>query len=116
MIYRNYIPGDFEKVVEICKQHKIDVPLQSLVFVAVDDNDAIQGVAGIRHEVFLEPLISDNPIVAGKLYKETLQYLKDKGIKNIKIYCDKSKVKQFEKVGFTQFEPDLIFMQKEIEV
>ena len=115
MTYRNYIPEDFEKIVAICRKHKIDVPVQSLVFVAVDDDDELQGVAGIRHDVFLEPLISENPVVAGKLYKETLKHLKDSGIKNVKIYCDKSKAKQFEKVGFTPFEPNLVFMQKEIQ-
>ena len=113
---RNYIPEDFAKIQALCFEHKINVPTKALVIVAEDDDkEEVQGFVGVTHEAFIEPLICENPLVAHTLYQEALKYLKQRGIKSVKLYCDKSKVKMFEKLGFREFEPGLIFMEKEIE-
>lgn len=114
MIYRNYIPEDKDQVKALCDQHGIDLPERSMLFVAEDDNGKIAGFSGIRGEIFLEPLISNNPIAAVKLFEKTIKHFRDSGVNRVRCICKPERKELFEKVGFRQIEEDKILMEKEV--
>ena len=86
MNYRYYLPEDKEQVEKLCDKYKIEVPKQSMVFVAA--NEKIHGFIGIKGEVFIEPLISENPLVTGNLFERAIKHLKLRGVKRIRCVCD----------------------------
>lgn len=114
MIYRNYIAEDKEQVLALCNKYGIDVPQKSMLFVAEDDQGKIKGIIGVRGEVFIEPLISDNPISAVKLYKEVIKYLKYGNVSRVRCICKEKFIKTYRKVGFEQIEKEKVIMEKEL--
>ena len=112
MNYRYYITEDLEQIEKLCDKHKIEVPKQSMVFVA--DNGKIHGFIGIKGEVFIEPLISENPLVTGNLFNKVIKHLKQRGVKKVRCICDSQNSKLFEKIGFNIIENDKVIMERRI--
>ena len=114
MIYRNYIAEDKKQIKELCEKYDIGLPERSMLFVAEDDNDKIVGFIGIKGEVFIEPLISENPVSAVKLFEKAIKHFKNSGIKTIRCICKKEFAETYKKAGFYQVEEEKILMEKEI--
>lgn len=114
MMYRNYIAEDKDEVIALCNKHGIDVPENSMLFVAEDENDKVVGICGIRAEFFIEPLISENPISAVKLFNKTIKHLQNSQIKRVRCICKEKFARTYEKVGFEQIEKHKIIMEKEL--
>jgi len=115
MNYRFYLPEDYKQIERLCDKYKIKVPKKSTVYVAVnDDNNKICGFIGIKGDVFIEPLISENSLVTINLFNKAIRHLKNRDIRNIRCVCSKEKVKLFEKIGFKEIEQNKIIMEKEL--
>lgn len=117
VVYRNYLPEDFEKIKAMCGQFNINVPMDAMVYVAVEDGgeeEKLFGMIGIKGNIFIEPLIATNPLVGRTLFNKALDSLIMRGLKTVRCICNKDKAKVFEKAGFKQIESDKIIMEKEL--
>lgn len=115
MIYREYIEQtDYEQVKALCDKHGLPFPHNTTLRVAVNESGKIEGLLGTQIRVFIEPLISENPIAAVRLYEQAVQVIKKIGANSIRCICNSEKKGLYEKVGFNQIENNKILMQKEI--
>ena len=112
LIYRNAIPEDYEQIRELCCKNDIAFPRNSHVIVA-EHGGVIVGLAGVKTEVFIEPLISENPIAAVKLFDRIEAAVKLSGAKRVRCIASLENEDRFVKVGFTTVENNKIIMQKE---
>lgn len=114
MDYRQYIPNDRPEVVKLCDKFKIEFPDNSLVFVAFNPHKhKIEGLIGLQGNIYIEPFISNNnSLVAVKLYKKIVDFIKHKNIKSVRCICSPRYKKLFEKAGFNQVNEDKIIMEK----
>jgi len=112
LIYRNAKPEDYEQIRELCCKNDIAFPRNSHVIVAEHDG-VIVGLAGVKTEVFIEPLISKNPIAAVKLFDRIEAAVKLSGAKRIRCLANPNVEKLFIKAGFETIETKKIIMEKE---
>lgn len=112
--YRPVKQEDVEDIKFLCDKNKIGYPhLDSFVLIAEEDGRVI-GFTGLVNLTFIEPFISENPIVANNLFNQALGILINQKTKNVFCYCDKERAELFEKVGFTVMETEKLIMRKEI--
>jgi len=112
LIYRNAIPEDYEQISKLCCKNDIAFPRNSHVIVA-EHSGVIVGLVGVKTEVFIEPLISENPIAAVKLFDRIEAAVKLSGAKRVRCLTDLSHEDLFTKAGFITIENSKILMQKE---
>ena len=114
MKYRPIREEDIDRIKVLCDKQGIAYPHQnSVIFVAEDINEIV-GFIGITSLPFIEPLISENPVVANNLHQMAIGFLIAQEAKNVFCYCDSDKVELYEKANFKVFEADKIIMKKEI--
>lgn len=115
MVYRQYNKEtDYDQVMELCMKNKIMFPHEGSLNVAVDNNGIIKGILGVKLNIYLEPLISENPMAAVKLFTYAIKAIKDLGAKQVRLLCSSTKKELYKKVGFYQIEDGKIIMEKEI--
>lgn len=81
--YKPFTEDYAEDLKLFCEAKGINYPERSIKIIAVDSSDMIVGVIGLEVNVFIEPLISDNPIVANNLFRMAEGLALGKGLKNI---------------------------------
>lgn len=114
MKYRSIREEDVERIKVLCDKNNIAYPHQnSIVFIAEDQNEIV-GFVGITSLPFIEPLISENPVVANNLHQMAIGFLLAQEAKNVFCYCNEDKVELYEKAGFKVFEKNKIIMRKEM--
>jgi len=114
MKYRSIKEADIERIKILCDKKGISYPHQnSIVFVAEDVNEIV-GFVAITSLPFIEPLISENPVVANNLHQMAIGFLLAQEAKNVFCYCNEDKVETFSKAGFEIFEENKIIMRKEL--
>lgn len=114
MKYRPIKEEDIERIKILCDKNNIAYPHQnSIVFVAEDINEIV-GFVGITSLPFIEPLISENPVVANNLHQMAIGFLIAQEAKNVFCYCDEDKVETFSKAGFEIFEENKVILRKEL--
>ena len=114
MRYRWFEEKDGESIKFLCDKNQIALPHPESSILVAEDEGQIEGFAGLVNLTFLEPLISDNPIAAVKLFDLIQGILINQKIKNLYCYCDPDKRELFEKAGFSVFQENKILMKKEI--
>lgn len=114
MNYRLYEARDKQQVEKLCKKHNIDLPVDSVIYVAENEGNVV-GIAGIMVEGWIEPLISENPVSSVKLYERTIKELKLLGFRRVRIICDQKFEKLYNKVGFKKIGTGKILMEKELK-
>lgn len=99
-----YIPftEDYKEDLKLyCAAKDINYPERSIKLIAVDDNDMIVGVVGLEINVFIEPLISDNAVVANNLFRMAEGICLGKGLSNVSaIVSNKELEKRLVENGF----------------
>lgn len=114
MKYRPIKEPDIDRIKVLCDKNDIAYPHQnSVIFIAEDINEIV-GFVGITSLPFIEPLISENPVVANNLHQMAIGFLMAQEARNVFLYCDKNKQELYEKAGFSVFQSDKIIMRKEI--
>lgn len=114
MKYRPIKESDIDRIKILCDKNNIAYPHQnSIIFIAEDINEIV-GFVGITSLPFIEPLISENPVVANNLHQMAIGFLIGKEANNVFCYCNKDKQELYGKAGYTLFESDKIIMKKEI--
>ena len=95
---------DVEEIKEYCDKNGFKFPESNSLYISRNENGVINGITGLEIVIKIEPFISDNPIVAKKLYDKILTILQEQNIKKVECFTpdtNKSKVhKLFEKLGF----------------
>ena len=115
MKYRSFQEKDFEDIKLLCEKNNIDLPYRnSFVIIAENENGQIVGFGSIANLAFIEPLISDNPVVAVNLYNQLLGVAMNQGIKEIFCYCNEKREELYNKAGFEKSQAEKILMRKEL--
>lgn len=115
MNYRPYKEDDFEALRQYCAYAGISLPDSgSHLYIALDDKNNITGIIGVKQEIFIEPLIADNPLIGNKLYEDILRNLRISGFKKVRCICNPKFEKLFGKKGFKKIEESKIIMEKEV--
>ena len=115
MKYRSFQEKDFDDIKLLCEKNNIDLPHRnSFVIVAENNNGQIVGFGSIANLAFIEPLISDNPVVAVNLYNQLLGVAMNQGIKELYCYCNEEREEVFNKVGFEKFQAEKLILRKEL--
>jgi len=60
----------------------------------------------------IEPMVSENPIVAVKLWNYVEEKIKKGGIKVVRCFADTKKEKTYKKVGFYRIFKKMLFLEK----
>lgn len=114
--YRKYDEDDFEQINDLCKKHDLAIPVNSdLLFVAANDEENIIGIGGIKTVVQINPLISENPLVATSLWNHLSGALQSMNIDSCQLLVDKDNYylqELYKKVGFNIKESNKIIMEK----
>jgi len=114
MKYRKYKQEDEFQVTLLCREYEIEVPT-GFILVAEDDDGKIIGIISMKAEIFIEPLISKNPMVTNKLFSMMEGILLRENIPEVKCICDKDKEDLFNRVGFEVVENNKLIMKKNME-
>lgn len=112
--YRSFQETDFDSIKFLCDKNKINLPHQNSLIVVAEEEGNLEGFIGMAQLTFIEPLISENPVVANNLYHEIAGAAIGQGVKELYCYCDENKRELFEKSGFSIFQTDKILMKKNI--
>ncbi len=113
MIIRNYIPEkDGDEVRELADKHKLNVPIDSKIIVAESNTGKIEGFVSIRPVMFIEPMVSDNPITAVKLWNYVEKKMKDGGIKVIRCFAEPKHEKTYKKLKFYRVFKKMLALEK----
>lgn len=107
---------DFEKVKDYCSKHNIAFPSRnSTLIVSFNDQGNVNGLVGMKTEVYVEPLIADNPILANNLGRMIEGVILQAGIRIVKASVpseNKKHIAQLEKEGFEITEINHTIMEK----
>ena len=114
MKYRVYNPEtDKTSLINLCNKHNIRVPEKGMLFVAVNENNELCAVIGLKTEVFIEPLIGDNLHAANKLFIMMEGVIAKEGFSAVRCLCSPDQEGLFNRVGFNLIESKKIIMEKE---
>ncbi len=112
MEYRLANKEDIELVRQKCEQNKIDVPSEGIIVVAVNDLGQLVGCAGLKLKYFIEPLISDNGVVANNLFRMIDGHCLITGASSLRCIADESMEDVYTKAGFETIETGKIIMER----
>lgn len=112
--YRPVKQEDVEDIKLLCDKNKIGYPHPESFILIAEEGGKVIGFTGLVNLTFIEPFISENPLVANNLYNQALGILINQKTKNVFCYCDKEKQELFEKFGFVVMEKEKLIMRKEI--
>ena len=102
---------ELEQVEELCSKHKLNASSSGFTLVAVENNTVV-GAITLKNVAMIEPLVSDNPIVASKLFSLMEGVILSKGIQVIRCNTDKKNEKAFTKAGFNRVFDENIILEK----
>lgn len=111
MIYRDFEENDTQQIKDLCGKHKIGEPKLAHIIVA-EEGKRIVGFIALKNVVFIEPMISENPIASKKLFVLAERVLEENKIRTVRCFCKINKKKLYSKVGFQQVFEDQIIMEK----
>ena len=102
MKYRVAVQSDLRGIESLCRKHNIDVPVNfQVLFVAIDSKNNIVGVSGIKTVHQIEPLISENPVVANNLFQRIEAVAQLNQMNPLRaVVKDDHHIKTFEKAGY----------------
>jgi len=107
---------DFETVKNYCFNHGIAFPdRNSTLIVSFNDQGNVNGLVGLKSEVYIEPLIADSPILANNLGRMIEGIVIQTGISVICASVPRENVKhvnQLEKDGFVIIDDNHIKLEK----
>lgn len=114
MKYRIAEQNDLRGIGQLCRKHNIDIPTNmGVIFVAVDDKNNIVGVAGLKTVHQIEPLISENPVVANNLFQRIEASAQINMLAPLRaILKDEEHLKTFEKAGYKKIMENKIILEK----
>lgn len=103
MIIRDYNSSDFDDIEELKRKFNISVPEEGKMIVAWDElKKKVVGFLVLRPVIMIEPIVSENPIAAIKLFDHSQVMLSINGAKVCRAFT-KGKVKeQLLKKGWYQ--------------
>ena len=117
MEYRTAKEKDKAKVDTFCLKHNIAPPTDNMItFIAVNMDGVIEGVCGLKQVYQIEPLISENPVVANNLYQRVAGTVQSHEIKKVRALADPLNtkyVRTMAKEGFKIVETNKLILQKE---
>jgi len=106
---------DFQAVLAYCKKFGFAFPSSSeQIWLAIKDSEII-GISAVGKIYKIEPLISENPIVANKLGQMAIGYAIGTGIKTITATVPGKNVKHTEqlvKEGFSVIDTNITILEK----
>ena len=109
---RDYKVEDFEQVKSLAEKHGLNLPSDSKIIVAESNTGKIEGFVALRSVLMIEPMVSENPIVAVKLWNYVEEKIKKGGIKVVRCFADTKKEKTYKKVGFYRIFKKMLFLEK----
>jgi hypothetical protein len=114
MKIREYQEDDFTQLVDLAKQHNINLPPSGMVNVAEDDAGKIIGTMLIRLVPTIEPFICTNPIASKKLFDVTFNQAREKMIDMniLRCYANQKNVETYKKLGFYEIFKNYSIMEK----
>ena len=113
MNYRLVKVEDLEQIKELCESHNIRVPYNSNVVFVAEDGDKIVGVVGLKYMPMIEPIISDNSVVAVTLFHMIEAALALQGAQSaICLVKDEKNIKTFQHAGFDITDESMTVMEK----
>jgi len=112
MRIRDYKKEDYEQVKTLAVKHGLNLPSDSKIIVAESYSGKIEGFVSVRNVLFIEPIVSDNPIMAVKLWNYVEEKIKKGGIKVVRCFADSKKEKTYKKVGFYRIFKKMLFLEK----
>jgi hypothetical protein len=114
MKYRPIQTEDIARIKVLCDKNNIAYPHQNSVIFLAEDGNEIVGFIGITSLPFIEPLISENPVVANNLHQMAIGFLLAQDAKDVFCYCNQDKIDLFSKSGFNLFQDNVVIMKKEL--
>lgn len=115
MIIREYISKDRERIAELTEKYGLSVPKDSKIIVAENSKGVVEGFVSVRPVLFIEPMISENPIIAVKLWNYVEEKMKEGGIKIIRCFAPQDKLKTYKKLGFYRIFNKMFALEKIID-
>lgn len=113
MIIRDYVPKDFDEIQDLIEKHKIDIPPEGRMFVAVDERlNKVVGFIVLRPVIMIEPIVSDNPIAAIKLHDHVNTLCSLNGTKLLRAFAKDKVKRQLVKKGWHEAFQDYSIMEK----
>lgn len=119
IIYRQATQLHGNQVVELCQKHGIRVPDTGVILVAIDeDSGNVKGVAALKLTYQVEPLISDDPMIALRLASMIEgAAVATNADKLLALVADKKEeeIKVFEKFGYKITDKNFSVLEKELK-
>ena len=106
---------ELEQVEKLCSKHNLNASSSGFTLIAVDNNTVV-GAITLKNVPMIEPLVSDNPVVASKLFNLMEGVILSRGIQVVRCNTDKKNEKAFTKAGFNRVFDDNIILEKIYEV
>ncbi len=106
---------ELEQVENLCSENGLNASSSGFTLIAVDNNTVV-GAITLKSVPMIEPLVSNNPIVASKLFNLMEGVILSKGIQAIRCNTDKKNEKAFTKAGFNRVFDENIILEKIYEV
>jgi len=112
----NLGPLDIPRVIDLLIRNNLPVNIPGNgIYIGAELGNELIGMIGIRKITFIEPLISENPIVAVKLWTAAQNFIENNfpyDTPYSRIICLPEKEKTFIKAGFETVFPNHIIMEK----
>ena len=104
---------EYREVEELCIKHDMRIPKDGFTIIAVDENTGkVEGAISLRSVLFVEPLVSDNPVVAAKLFDKAEGVILAKGVDIVRCITKEENEGKFNKAGFIKVFNKQIVMEK----
>lgn len=110
---------DVRKVERYCNDNKILNPCffpVSTVFIACNEEDEIVGLCGVRAVVQIEPLVSNNPVMAHILTEKAMTAASMIGKEVIAVTKSENEkwIAQIESYGFTVTDKNMTMLRRDV--
>ena len=104
--------AEYKGAEELCIEHNASIPNDGLTMIGVDDTGKVVGAISLRSVFFIEPLVSNNPIVATELFKRMEGVVLAKGANILRCITKEENENRFSKAGFIKVFNNQIVMEK----
>lgn len=112
MDIRLYVDSDYEKVKEFVERNGLAMPSEGQLIINEDETGEIKAAVNLRKVIFIEPLVSESPLHAKKLWDYVEKKIIDNGIKIIRCTAERKNIKLFKKLGFYEAFEKSILLEK----
>lgn len=116
--YQKITPEYAQKAYDYCKLKEVDFPTDAeIIFIAINELDAVIGLCSVKQIFQIEPLVSDQPLVTMILGEKAMSVVATTKHEKVMALVKDSKesyISQLEKYGFVVTDKAMTILKKEV--